>query len=228
MSSERERQSLVATVDAHFRATAADTGCSRLDDRVRQALLAVPRERFVPPSVHHLAYRDSPLPIGHEQTISQPFIVALTVQLLAPEAHHRVLDVGCGCGYQAAVLAQLVDRVYGIELIAALADRARDTLRDLDIDRVSVRCGDGARGWPEEAPFDGIAVAAAAHGVPDALPEQLRVGGRLVLPVEDERGWQHLRLIERVAADRWQQRDVLAVRFVPLITPTQPNQSGQV
>ncbi len=220
MSSERDRQAMVATVDAHFRATAVDTGCARLDDRVRQALLAVPREHFVPPDARHLAYRDTPLPIGHEQTISQPFIVALTVQLLAPQAQHRVLDVGSGCGYQAAVLARLVDHVYGIEVIASLVDCARATLRELAIERVTLRCGDGHDGWPEEAPFDGIAVAAATRVVPDALRQQLRIGGRMVLPVEDVRGWQHLRLVERVAEDQWDERNLLAVRFVPLITPT--------
>jgi protein-L-isoaspartate(D-aspartate) O-methyltransferase len=177
---------------------------------------AVPRDRFVPTSEMRLAWRDTPLPIGHGQTISQPFIVALMSALIDPQPGQRVLEVGTGCGYQAAVLAATGASVFGIELVPALAARAATVLKELGYSSATVRAGDGYLGWAEHAPFDGILVAAAGTEVPDPLRAQLRIGGRMVLPLESRSGFQQLVLVERVDAQRFRSREVLSVRFVPL------------
>lgn len=186
------------------------------DNDVLRAMSKVPRHQFVPEAVQNSAYEDRALPIGFGQTISQPFIVALMVQ----EAHItpgcKVLEIGTGSGYQAAVLAELGARVYTVEFVPGLATRAEEVLRELSKDRVSVRCGDGWKGWPEEAPFDAIIVAAASPSVPPELCRQLAEGGRLILPIEleDEDG-ERLTLIER-HGEEFLHNDLGAVRFVPL------------
>ena len=207
---------LLKEIEAEARQTAPYTGIAAFDARVLQALADVPRAEFVPADERVSAYLDVPLPIGHGQTISQPFIVALMTELLDPQPGQRVLEVGTGCGYQAAVLAELAGEVYGIEIVPALARRAADTLRELGYGNVTVRAGDGWHGWPEHAPFDGIMVTAAGVGVPEPLKQQLRVGGRLVLPVEDEAGWQNLDVIERTGEGSFHTRHTIPVRFVPL------------
>ena len=185
------------------------------DERVIAAMRKTPRHLFVPESYRHLAYEDYPLPIGHEQTISAPSIVALMTQLLEPKAEHIVFEVGTGSGYQAAVLSELVKHVYSIEIVEPLADEARDRLRQLEYSNVSVRAGDGYRGWPSEAPFDGIIVTCAPERIPEPLIEQLKEGGRMVIPVGKERGRQDLLLLTKVNGEIVKQ-SVLPVIFVPM------------
>jgi protein-L-isoaspartate(D-aspartate) O-methyltransferase len=184
------------------------------DARVLTALRSVPRHRFVPEAWRERAYEDGPLPIGEGQTISQPYIVAVMTELLHPAAGQRVLEVGTGSGYQAAVLAPLVAQVYSIEIVPELAERARGTLAELGVANVEVVTGDGYRGLPEHAPFDGILVTAAPPEVPKALLDQLAVGGRLVVPVG---GFdQELRVIERTA-EGTRSETLFPVRFVPMV-----------
>jgi len=184
---------------------------------VLEAMRKVPRHLFVPEGVRPRAYEDSPLPIGVDQTISQPYIVALMTSLLDLDGSERVLEVGTGSGYQAAVLAEIVDSVYTIEIVQPLAERARETLRSLGYGRVEVRAGDGYEGWAERGPFDGIVVTCAPRGVPPPLIEQLAEGGRLVIPY-GERWFQELVLI--VKEDGQVRREsILPVRFVPLTGP---------
>lgn len=183
------------------------------DPRVLDAMLAVPRHLFVPEPSRAEAYRDSPVPIGHGQTISQPYIVAFMTQALEIQPGDRVLEIGTGCGYQAAVLATLAQQVYSIEIIPPLADRARETLSTLGYRNIEVRTGNGYLGWPEQAPFDRIMVTAAPEEVPEALVAQLKVGGRMAVPVGTV--MQELRILRRT--DRGTETlDTLPVRFVPM------------
>ncbi|MBD3235859.1 MAG: protein-L-isoaspartate(D-aspartate) O-methyltransferase [Candidatus Eisenbacteria bacterium] len=184
------------------------------DSSVLGALKAVPRHLFVPEGHRARAYEDTPLPIGLRQTISAPSIVALMTELVRPEPGDRVLDVGTGSGYQAAVLAELVAEVWSIEILCPLAEEARERLASLGYENIEVRCGDGYRGWPEQAPFDAIILAAAPDHVPPALIEQLAPRGRLVLPVGDL--YQELILIEKDRKGNVARRSVLPVRFVPM------------
>lgn len=184
------------------------------DARVLAAMRAVPRERFVPAEVQAEAYEDRPLPIGHGQTISQPYVVALMTELAAIEPDDRVLEVGTGSGYQAAILGELSDEVYSIEIVEPLARSARRTLEDLGYQNVEVRAGDGYAGWPERAPFDAILVTAAPPEVPEPLLRQLAVGGRMIIPVG--RGMiSELRVITRTPSG-FEERSVLPVSFVPM------------
>jgi protein-L-isoaspartate(D-aspartate) O-methyltransferase len=180
---------------------------------VLEALRKVPRHLFVPPGVRHLAYEDGPLPIGHQQTISQPYIVALMTEALQLKGGERVLEVGTGSGYQAAVLAELAAQVYSIEIIEPLGREAERRLRELGYDNVHVRIGDGYQGWPEHAPFDAIIVTAAPDHVPEPLVAQLKVGGRLVIPVG--RDDQDLWLVRRTEEGS-KRRRLTPVRFVPM------------
>jgi len=184
------------------------------DRRVLDAMGRVPRERFVDRRLADEAYRDGPLPIGHGQTISQPYIVALMTQLVEPRPGDRVLDIGTGSGYQAAVLAELCKEVYSIEIVEPLATSARERLAALGYKNVTVRHGDGYRGWKEHAPFDAIVVAAAADHVPKALIDQLAPGGRLVMPVGNF--FQQLLLVEKQADGSTRQKKIAPVAFVPM------------
>ena len=212
-----QRNRMVAEVEAMYADTRSETGLVGMSPAVRAALGKVERHRFVPSSQQAMAYRNHPLPIGHGQTISQPYIVALSTDLLRPEAQDVVLEVGTGSGYQAAVLAEVAKQVYTIEVIADLGRGAAARLGELGYRNVEVRIGDGYSGWPEKAPFDGIIVTAAAPRVPPALVAQLKVGGRMVIPVGGE-GWvQQLKVITRRADGGHDERDIIPVRFVPLV-----------
>jgi protein-L-isoaspartate(D-aspartate) O-methyltransferase len=177
----------------------------------------VPRHRFVPTSVAPYAYQDMPLPIGFDKTISQPFIVALMTDLLAPQPHEAVLEIGTGLGYQTAILAELAGQVWSVEIIEEFASHAEALLQDLGISNIGIRVGDGSRGWPEHAPFDKILVAVAADRTPPALLEQLKPGGRLVLPVGSEDA-QFLTVIDKDAAGQLKTRKLIPVRFSRLET----------
>ncbi len=210
------RAALVVDIERDVRETAYSTGRKALDARVMAAMGKVQRHRFVPESLAQRAYENRPLPIGHDQTISQPFIVALMTDLIEPRPGDRVLEIGTGSGYQAAVLAELVARVYTIEIVPPLGERAAALLRALGYQNVETRIGDGYRGWPEAAPFDAIVVTAAPDHMPKPLIEQLKPGGRLVAPVGSQGGIQQLQLLRKQADGRTVTRSVLAVRFVPL------------
>jgi protein-L-isoaspartate(D-aspartate) O-methyltransferase len=186
------------------------------DTAVLRAMRRVPRHRFVPQEFLEYAYADRPLPIGHDQTISQPYIVGLMTELLALKKEHRVLEIGTGSGYQAAVLAEIADSVWTIEILEPLATSARERLQSLGYGSVNVRWGDGYLGWPEHAPFDRIIVTAAAEEIPQPLLEQLKEGGKMVIPVGAAFSIQNLVLVEK-RDGRVTKQNVTAVRFVPLI-----------
>lgn len=188
----------------------------KLGQPVLEALERVPRHRFVPEGQRDFAYLNRPLEIGYGQTISQPYIVALMTELLEIKAGDRVLEVGTGSGYQTAVLAELGADVYTVELVEQLAENARTLLQELGY-QVQTRTGDGCEGWPDQAPFDAIIVTAAIPEVPSALQEQLKPGGRLVIPLGEYDGAQELTLITRDSEGKWQSQPVLPVRFVPLV-----------
>ena len=210
------RKAMVDTIVALTRETAAETGRASLDSRVLTAMNKVPRHRFVPADQEPNAYANRPLPIGNGQTISQPFIVALMTDMLGLKATDRVLEIGTGCGYQAAVLAELAREVYTIEIVAPLAREAAARFAELGYRNINARSGDGYRGWPAHAPFDAIIVTAAAPEVPPALIEQLKPGGKLVIPVGAQWSGQELRVIEKDQHGKTTTRNALAVRFVPL------------
>jgi len=207
---------MVSEVDTLYAETRAETGLSSMSPAVRAALGKVERHRLVPAAQAALAYRNHPLPIGSGQTISQPYIVALSTDLLQPQPQHVVLDVGTGSGYQAAVLAEIVKQVYSIEIVETLGKTAAARLTELGYRNIEVKIGDGYRGWPEKAPFDGIVVTAAAPRVLPALVEQLKPGGRMVIPVGGG-DIQYLKLVIKRADGGYDERNVLPVRFVPLV-----------
>jgi protein-L-isoaspartate(D-aspartate) O-methyltransferase len=184
------------------------------DARVLDAMTRVPREQFVPPALRSEAYDDHPLSIGHGQTISQPYIVGYMSEALRLDPSHRVLEIGTGCGYQTAVLAELAAEVFSVELLPQLADRARETLSALGYTNVHIRTGDGHEGWPEHAPYDRILGAAAPAAVPPALTAQLADGGILVMPIGT--AYQELRVLQK-HGDRLDTLATLPVRFVPMI-----------
>ena len=215
-----DRERMLKTIRDLFQLTAAETGLREPPPEVVEALRRVPRHRFVPAHEQALAYADMPLPIGMGQTISQPYIVALMTALLGVGPGSRVLEVGTGCGYQTAVLAELGAKVFSLELMLPLAQDAARRLAGLGYRDVQVRHGDGYAGWPEEAPFDGILVAAGAPRVPMTLVRQLGPGANLVIPVARGAG-QVLRVLRRSDGDGadggLHRRDVLPVAFVPLV-----------
>jgi protein-L-isoaspartate(D-aspartate) O-methyltransferase len=214
-----ERRRMVDEIAADARSTSRDTGRASFADRVMAAMGKVERHRFVPASEARYAYRNHPLPIGSGQTISQPYIVALSTDLIEPQRHHVVLEIGTGSGYQAAVLAELVQQVYSIEIVESLGREAAERLGSLGYRNVEVRIGDGYQGWAEKAPFDGIIVTAAAPFIPPPLVAQLKPGGRMVIPVDVRAGYQELLLIEKHLDGTTARRVVLPVRFVPLTGP---------
>lgn len=184
------------------------------DSRVIEAMRAVDRSLFVPEELQEHTYDDRPLPIGKSQTISQPYIVAYMAQALQLEPDDKVLEIGTGCGYNAAVLSRLAKQVYSIEIIEWLADLAKKNLAKTDIDNIETRHGDGYEGWPEEAPFDAIELTAAPPKIPESLKKQLKIGGRLLAPVGKME--QALMLVERLSENEFKETKLLLVRFVPM------------
>lgn len=207
---------MVEVIDLHFDLAAEEIGKDAIDARLREAILAVPRHLFVPPQLAIVSYQDTPLPIGFDKTVSQPFIGALMLDLLEVRAGHKVLEVGTGLGYQAAVMAQLGAKVHSVEIVEEFAQAARIRLAELDHD-VDIRVGDGSRGWPEHAPFDRILVTAAAAEVPPALLEQLAPGGRMVIPLGGD-DVQRLTLVTKNEAGSVGTEEVMPVRFTKLET----------
>ncbi len=209
------RAKMVDEVD-YYATLARDAGERALNVDVMQSLGAVERHKFVPAQQQNFAYENRPLPIGHGQTISQPYVVALMTDLIEPDREFIVLEVGTGSGYQAAILAKLVTHVYSIEIIEALADEATARLSRLGYDNVTTKLGDGYHGWDEHAPFDAISVTAAASHVPPPLIQQLRPGGRMIIPVGGRFMTQQLLLLEKTDDGEIITRQIAAVRFVPL------------
>ncbi|MFW5708103.1 MAG: protein-L-isoaspartate(D-aspartate) O-methyltransferase [Bacteroidota bacterium] len=189
------------------------------NDRVLRAMQEVEREIFVPEGLKYRAYEDAPLPIGEGQTISQPYIVAYMAQILNPQPDEIMLEVGSGCGYNAAVLAQLCSHVYSVEVIEWLAKLAKRNLDEAGIKNVSVMYGDGYHGWPEHAPFDKIMLTAAAPKIPDKLKEQLKIGGKILAPVSNS--YQKLILLEKKGENDYIEHDLIYVRFVPMTGESQ-------
>ncbi|WDE11806.1 protein-L-isoaspartate(D-aspartate) O-methyltransferase [Thalassomonas haliotis] len=215
-----DRQQMVDTIIYEVAETADYTGREVLAPKVIRALLTVPRHEFVPQPMRQQAYINSPLPIGHNQTISQPYIVAIMTELIDPQPEHKVLEIGTGSGYQAGVLSRLVSQVYTIEIIAELASTAKSTLARLEYNNVHVRAGDGYLGWPEQAPFDSIIVTAGGE-IPEQLLKQLKPGGTMIIPVGGFYETQYLTLITKDDKGQIFKRKILPVRFVPLINSQQ-------
>jgi protein-L-isoaspartate(D-aspartate) O-methyltransferase len=208
---------MLAEIEGEVAYTRSLIGKSKLDPRVMAAMGKVSREMFVPPNLKDFAYENGPLPIGHGQTISQPYIVALMTDLLQLEPDHMVLEVGTGSGYQSAVLSQLVKKVFTIERIQALGDSSAARLKSMGYSNIEFRTGNGYDGWPEHAPYDAIIVTAAASHIPQALIEQLKFGGRLVIPVGLPYMPQELMLVEKDDQGGIHSRNIIGVAFVPLL-----------
>ncbi len=185
------------------------------DPLVIKAMLKVPREEFVPKSLRPEAYDDHPLPIGHGQTISQPYIVAYMTEKLRPRPGDKILEIGTGSGYQTAILAEIGCRVYTVEIIEELSLRAQKVLKKLRYQNIHFKIGDGYRGWPEEAPFDGIIITAAPPRIPEELKKQLKIGGRMVVPAGSP--FQYLYLVERKSEEEWKVKRLIPVSFVPMV-----------
>ncbi len=211
------REEMVAVIADYANVSSEATGRTALDERVMQAMATVPRHEFVPLELRPLAYVDSPLPIGYDKTISQPFIVALMTDLLAPQRTDKVLEIGTGLGYQAAVLCELAGRVYSVEIVEELAEEARRRLVRAGYGNLELRVGDGALGWPQHAPFDKIMVTAAPELIPASLINQLKPGGRMVIPAGIESA-QQLMMLEKDATGKVRTREIIPVRFSAMTT----------
>lgn len=214
---KKKMKQMLETIKSEAKYTASYTGRAVFSDRVMQAMAAVPREKFVPDTVKFFAYDDGPLSIGYGQTISQPYIVALMTDLLDLTPQSVVLEIGTGSGYQAAILSLLSKRVYSIERVTELCISTQKRLKALGYDNIETRCKDGYHGWHEKAPFDAIIVTAAASHIPPALIEQLKPGGRMVIPVGMAYSHQELMLFSKDIKGGTQVESVLAVAFVPLV-----------
>lgn len=210
-----QRQQMVEEISADARRLVRSVGKDAFSDSVIRAMSAVPRHLFVPPTRRHSAYENRPLPIGYGQTISQPYIVALMTDLLQPGADHKVLEIGTGSGYQAAVLSELVKEVYSIEIIDALGQSSKRLLQDLGYDNVTTRVADGYDGWPEQAPFDSIIVTAGISHIPPPLIRQLKKGGTMVIPVGSSFQTQQLTLVKKDRNGAITTRQIIPVIFVP-------------
>ena len=212
----KARHALVKEIISDVQATSLYLDKEALDPRVMDAMAKVPRHEFVPFMQLPFAYQNRPLPIGHGQTISQPYIVAIMTDLIKPKQEHRVLEIGTGSGYQAAILSEVVNEVYTIEIIKALGEKAKKRFKELHYQNIKSRIGDGYYGWEEAAPFDGIVVTAAASHVPPPLIKQLKPGGLMIIPVGSPFLIQHLVIVEKHPDGKVTSRQILPVRFVPL------------
>ena len=212
----KARQKLIKEIVADVEETSIYLDKEVLDPRVIDAMASVPRHKFVPLLQRPFAYLNRPLPIGHGQTISQPYIVAVMTDMLKPKSGHRVLEIGTGSGYQAAILAQIVKDVYSIEIVEPLGKQAKERFASLNYRNIQSRFGDGYYGWQEVAPFDGILVTAAASHIPPPLVKQLKPGGRMVIPVGSQFMVQSLVIVEKDSKGNLTTRQTLPVRFVPL------------
>ncbi|MHA1179192.1 MAG: protein-L-isoaspartate(D-aspartate) O-methyltransferase [Alphaproteobacteria bacterium] len=211
----RERAAMVETIRAYARSDIELLGAEGISQNILRVMVQTKRHLFIPERFRSLAYADRPVPIGHGQTISQPFIVALMTHLAEVRSGHTALEIGTGSGYQAAILSQLVRKICTIEIIRPLGETAAKLLQDLGYNNVTVRVGDGFKGWPDCGPFDAIIVTAALGHVPPPLIEQLKVGGKLVMPVGSADATQQLTVIEKIAPGKTKSRAVGLVRFVP-------------
>lgn len=213
---EKARNKLVKEIKADVQQTSIYLDKEALNPRVMKAMATVPRHKFVPLMQRPFAYQNRPLPIGHGQTISQPYIVAIMTDLIKPKPGHRVLEIGTGSGYQAAILSEVVKEVFTIEIIKPLGEEARSRFKNLNYKNIQTRIGDGYYGWKEAAPFDGIVVTAAANHIPPPLVQQLKPGGRMLIPVGSVFMVQHLVIVEKSLQGKITTRQILPVRFVPL------------
>ena len=212
------RRHMVEMIDIHYDLASDETGREVLNPRLREALLKIPRHLFVPPQLAAFAYRDTPLPLGFDKTVSQPFIAGLMIDLLDIERGDRLLEVGTGLGYQAAIMAEMGALVFSVEIVEEFAQEAKVRLAAVGHDNVFIRDGDGSRGWPEHAPFDKILITAAARDVPEALIDQLNPGGRIVLPIGEQDQIQQLSVVEKTEDGRIHRQALMQVRFTQLET----------
>ncbi len=211
-----ERADMLRVLQLEVLMISPETGIQEIDPRVLEVMGNVPRHAFVPEELQEFAYRNHPLPVGHEQNIAAPLLVALMTHLLEPKAEDVVFETGTGAGYHAAVLAELVEQVYSVEVIEPLAERAEALLKELGYDNVAVRAADGYYGWPEQGPYDAILIKEAIDHVPTPLLNQLKRGGRMVMPLGPDRGPQYLTLITKGEDGTVQEQRILPVRFSPL------------
>jgi len=222
MSLKDGQQQMIDDIEREVAITRHLIGRGHLAPRVMDAMREVPRDAFVPSPLKYAAFEDGPLPIGHGQTISQPYIVALMTDLLELQPGHRVLEIGTGSGYQTAILSRLCTVVYSVEVVPELSAAAQQLFQQLGYDNIQTRTGNGYEGWPEHVPYDGIIVTAAATHIPPALIEQLRPEGRLVIPVGEPYSHQELMLVEKDPGGEIHTRVILAVVFVPLVDRPPP------
>jgi protein-L-isoaspartate(D-aspartate) O-methyltransferase len=218
MRISNNRKQMIIDIERGVAFTSGMIGKDRLDPQILEVMYEVPREMFVPDDLQYAAFDDGPLPIGHGQTISQPYIVALMTDLLQLRPEHLVLEIGTGSGYQAAILSRLCKQVFTMEVIPELSEKASGRFRDLGYDNIEMSIGDGHAGWPEHSPYDGIIVTAAAEQIPAELVKQLKPGGRMAIPVGLPFNPQELMLIEKDAHGERHKRHILSVAFVPLVT----------
>ncbi len=221
---KKKIKQMLETIEKEAKYTVSYTGRARFSERVMQAMAEVPREKFVPPATKMFAYDDSALSIGHGQSISQPYIVALMTDLLDLTSESVVLEIGTGSGYQAAILSCLAKQVYTIEKVTELCESTSKLLKELDYDNIETRCSDGYHGWQEMAPFDAIIVTAAASHIPPALIEQLRPGGKMVIPIGLPYMHQELMLVIRQQDGTTSTESILGVTFVPLVVEDLDNE----
>lgn len=216
MAREKDIEHMLEDIRLEIELTRSYTGYDHFSDAVMEAMATVPRHQFVPEEMQRFAYANGPLSIGHGQTISQPYIVALMTEMLAVDSTSTVLEIGTGSGYQSAVLSRLVKSVYSVEIVAPLSQIAHQRLKAMGYENIQFRQGDGYLGWPEHAPYDGIIVTAAAPQIPEPLLEQLKPQARLVIPVGKPFSSQELYLVEKTSQGEIEKRQVLPVAFVPL------------
>jgi protein-L-isoaspartate(D-aspartate) O-methyltransferase len=226
-TTKKSMKSMLNEIEREALYTSDQIGKEKLDARVMAAMAKVPRDAFVPGDLKDDAFYNRPLPIGHGQTISQPYIVALMTDLLALKHGYKVLEIGTGSGYQAAILSLLCDTVYSMDVIPPLVESARTVLKKLGYDNVHVRSGNGYLGWPEHAPYDAIIVTAAAEQIPEALVNQLKPGGRMVIPVGPHFGYQELILISKDRDSNIDEKVILGVSFVPMVDRTVDDDTDQ-